>query len=173
MTHNVMPRRWQLAVVGVLASVLLVAPPLTSGAAASAKTASSGRAPAVGNTYGGITAQDWPVIVTMKANRRLIVRAVAAVDMSCTAGGTTVQPVHLVGIPVNKKGKFARSFGPQTVRNADGTTTDFSGRIAGALNRAKTRILSGQVRFKFVEHDAAGAVTDTCDSGIVRWTAAQ
>ncbi|HEX7187863.1 MAG TPA: hypothetical protein VF423_06540, partial [Actinomycetes bacterium] len=73
---------------------------------------------------------------------------------------------------VNRRGKFAFSFGPITERNADGTTTDIQGRIAGAFNDARTR-LTGVWRLTVVEHDVAGAVTDTCDSGLVNWKAKQ
>jgi hypothetical protein len=59
-----------------------------------------------------------------------------------------------------------------TNRNDDGTTTDFEGTISGSFNKARTKA-SGKWSFKATDHDAAGAVTDTCDSGSVSWSAKQ
>ena len=138
--------------------------------ARSVEVRTSSRAAAVGNTYGGLTSWGLPVVVDMKANRRQIVRAVAAIDLTCTSGGSATVPDRFTAVAVTKKGKFSRAEGPTTQRNDDGTTTDFQGSISGSLNRAKTRI-TGTWRFKATFHDGTGAVTDTCDSGSVRWTA--
>ena len=129
-------------------------------------------APAVGNTYGGLTSQHQPVIVDMKANRRQIVRAVAALRLTCTSGALFEDADPYTRVAVTKKGRFSSTFGPVTQRNDDGTTTDFQGHISGQLNHAKTQI-SGTWRFKQTDHDGTGAVTDTCDSGSVSWKAKQ
>jgi hypothetical protein len=73
---------------------------------------------------------------------------------------------------VGKTRKFGASFGPTTNRNSDGTTSDFEGSISGAFNKARTTV-SGKWSLKDVDHDASGAVTDTCDSGAVSWKAKQ
>jgi hypothetical protein len=73
---------------------------------------------------------------------------------------------------VSTKRKFGASFGPDTQRFDDGTSADFEGSISGALNRTRSRV-SGTWRVKVTEYNSAGAVTDTCDSGSVRWTAKQ
>ena len=57
-----------------------------------------------------------------------------------------------------------------TNRSDDGTTSDFEGSFSGAFNKARTKV-SGKWSFKATDHDAAGAVTDTCDSGSISWTA--
>jgi hypothetical protein len=59
-----------------------------------------------------------------------------------------------------------------TTRNDDGTTTDFEGSVSGAFNKARTKA-TGKWTFKATDHDATGAVTDTCDSGSVSWSAKQ
>ena len=59
-----------------------------------------------------------------------------------------------------------------TERNDDGTTIDLQGAVSGKFNRSMTSI-SGTWSFKATEHDATGAVTDTCDSGTINWTAKQ
>lgn len=129
-------------------------------------------APATGNTYGGLTSQNIPVVVEMTANRRKVVRAVAAVDLTCTSGSGFVIPDEYTRLPISRKGRFSVRFGPVTQRNDDGTTIDLEGRISGRLNSTRMRI-TGTWRFKATEHDGTGAVTDTCDSGAVSWNAKQ
>jgi hypothetical protein len=82
--------------------------------------------------------------------------------------GTTTAPNGTV----NNRRRFGGTFGPDTRRNADGTSTAFEGSMSGALNRARSRV-SGRWQLKLTVYDAAGAVTDTCESGSVRWTAKQ
>ena len=169
MDYRMLLRGWRVAVVGVVAVTLLISWPLSPGASAGVRTPS---ATAVGNTYGGLTSKAMPVFVDMTSTRRQVVRAVAAMVLTCTSGSSATIPDKYTKLPVTRAGKFRASFGPVTQRNDDGTTTDFSGRITGALNDSKTRI-TGVWRFVFVEHDVAGAVTDTCDSGLQTWRAKQ
>lgn len=75
-------------------------------------------------------------------------------------------------VRVSKKGKVSTAFGPLVNPNDDGTTTDFEGTVSGALNAPRTK-LSGKWQLKVTDHDALGAVTDTCDSGSVSWKAKQ
>jgi hypothetical protein len=174
MAHTVRLHGWRVAVVGALAGAFLVGSPLMSVATAQGAQvrASSRAAAAVGNTFGGLTSKSMPVIVEMKANRRQIVRAVAALELPCTSGASLTIPDIYESVAVTKKGKFSRTFGPVTQRNDDGTTFDIQGRMSGALNRAKTQI-SGAWTIKATEHDGTGAVTDTCDAGSVTWKAKQ
>ena len=81
------------------------------------------------------------------------------------------QPDHWVKFSV-KKGKFSATLGPETHRNDDGTTWDAEGAVAGRFNASKTTI-SGTWALKVTDHGAAGAVTDTCDSGSMNWKAKQ
>jgi hypothetical protein len=127
---------------------------------------------AVGNTFGGVTPQGQPLIVDMNSTRRKVVRAVVTLEVACTSGASFTFTDKYVDLPVTRAGRFRTSFGPVTERNADGTTTDYQGRIAGDLNDTKTRI-TGVWRIVYVNHDAAGTVTDTCDSGLVGWKAKQ
>jgi hypothetical protein len=127
---------------------------------------------AAGTVFGGTTAQDFPVVIETSKNGRKIVDATIAIHLTCTSGGTVTLPDGYRGLPVSKSRKFGASFGPMTSRNDDGTTTDFEGAISGSFNKARTKA-SGKWSFKATEHDAAGAVTDTCDSGSVSWTAKQ
>jgi hypothetical protein len=160
MDYRMLLRGWRVAVVGLVTVTLLISWPLSPGATAGVRTPS---ATAVGNTYGGLSAQGQPLFVDMNSTRRRVVRTVMTLELTCTSD---------TDMSVTRAGKFRLSFGPFTERNDDGTTTDFQGRIAGQLNDAKTRV-SGVWRVVLTDHDGAGAVTDTCDSGLVAWRAKQ
>jgi len=171
MTHRMMIQGWRVTTVGAVTGALLIGSPMIPAATAGAAGV---RAPsaATGNTYGGVTRQGLPLVVDMTANRRSIVRAVTVLEMTCTSGNSGAVTDRYPRMPVTKKGRFSYTFGPTTERNDDGTTTDFQGRFAGRLNAAKTTI-SGTWKYTVTEHDAAGAVTDTCTSGSVSWVAKQ
>jgi hypothetical protein len=44
--------------------------------------------------------------------------------------------------------------------------------MTGALNDAKTKIV-GTWRLIATDHDLTGAVSDTCDTGLLTWSARQ
>ena len=150
--------------VAVASSVALAALAVTGSALAATATPSG--------TYGGVTGQGFPVIVDVSKTGRQVVRAVVAVRLTCTAGGVATLPDSYQRLTVSKTGRFSSSFGPQTVRNPDGTTTDVQGSMSGAFNAARTKV-SGKWSFKLTDHDATGAVTDTCSLASVSWTAKQ
>ena len=128
-------------------------------------------AAAGGTVYGGVTAQDFPVVIETNKSGRKIVKATIAIRLTCTSGGTvTLSDGYRA--TVSKKRKFSVSFGPVTQRNDDGTTTDLEGSLSGSFNKARTTV-SGKWSYKGTEHAASGAVTDTCDSGSVSWKAKQ
>jgi hypothetical protein len=129
-------------------------------------------AAAAGTVYGGVSSQDFPVVIQTSRNGRRVTDAMIAIRATCTSGGFFVIPDGYRDLSVSKKRKFRASFGPTTQRNDDGTTTDFEGSISGSLNKARTKA-SGKWSFKATDHDAAGAVTDTCDSGSISWSARQ
>jgi hypothetical protein len=164
---------WACAITaGALLVVPLTAAATTEHGSSRATTAAGGLTITLGTVYGGVTAQGFPVVIETSTNGRKIVRATIAIRLSCTSGGAFTTPDRFAGMRVSKKRKFNASFGPTTNRNDDGTTTDGEGRISGAFNKSRTRA-SGKWSFKIIEHDAAGAITDTCDSGSISWTAKQ
>jgi len=154
------------------AATLLIGVPLAASASPHGATPHARSAAAAGAVYGGITPQSFPVVIELNKNRRQVVRAAIAIRLPCTAGGASVQADRYDKVPVSKNGKFSTSFGPVVNRNDDGTTTDFEGSASGKLNAAQTK-LSGKWQLKATVHAASGAVTDTCDSGSVSWTAKQ
>ena len=163
MTYRLKLRGWRIGVTAAAAGALLVGTPMLPTATA---------ATARGTTYGGLTSQGMPVFVDVTATKRQVTRVVAAVRMTCSAGGTWTVPDRFTKLPVSKRGKFRVVYGPVTQRNDDGTTTDFQGRATGALNDAKTKF-TGTWRLIATDHDATGAVTDTCDTGLLTWKAKQ
>ncbi len=125
-----------------------------------------------GTVYGGATGQDFPVVIETSKNGRKVTKAKIAIRLTCTSGSTLTLPDGYTGLTVNKRRRFGTSFGPTTNRNDDGTTMDVQGAISGALNKARTKA-SGTWSLKVTDHDMSGAVTDTCDSGNINWTAKQ
>jgi hypothetical protein len=168
---HVAPDASRLRRAGMLAIVVLASSPLAAAAAPEHGSAVA-RSAAPGVTYGGVTSQDFPVVVEVNKTKRKVVRATVAIRVTCTSGGTVTTPDTFVKLTISKTGKFASSFGPETQRNDDGTTTDFEGSISGAFNSRRTTV-SGKWSFKATDHDASGAITDTCDSGSVSWSAKQ
>lgn len=123
-----------------------------------------------GTVYGGATSQGLPIVIqTSKSGRK--VKALIAIRLKCTSGAIFTLPDGY-SMAVSKKGKFGGTFGPETNRNQDGTSTDFEGSLSGTFNKARTKV-SGKWSFKGTDRDMAGAVTDTCDSGSVSWAVKQ
>ena len=172
MTRTGIPRAAvRLGAIGAIAATVVVGVPL----AASASPHRSGPAARVAATsgvvYGGRTAQGWPVMIETSTNRSKVVQAVIGLRLTCTSGTFVSLPDRYLRLPVKKR-KFGFSFGPETRNNEDGTTSVTQGSISGALNKARSK-MSGKWQLTLTEHDAAGAVTDTCESGVISWSAKQ
>lgn len=171
MAQGMRRRAWRVVGTGVAVGALVVSWP--TGPSATAGTAGAGPrtlSAAVGNTFGGVSQQGNPVVVDMNSTRRKVVRIVGAIDLTCTSGASGTLTDKYVDVSVSRRGTFKVAYGPVTQRNDDGTTTDVQVRVTGVLNDTKTR-LSGTWRIILTDHDAAGALTDTCDSGLVSWKA--
>jgi hypothetical protein len=153
-------------------AAIAVAAPLAAAASDTGAARAAGAA-ARGVVYGGFTAQDWPVVVEVSKDRRRVVRTAIGLTLTCAPSGFTVRiGDEYRNLPLSKKGRFSESFGPERMTNPDGTSTEFQGSVTGTTNAKRTK-MSGTWQFTAVERDAAGAVTDTCDSGKAAWTAKQ
>jgi hypothetical protein len=146
--------------------IAIVAGGIAIGAPFSAAAATRGVA------YGGLTEQGWPIAFEVNKKQTKIRWAGVGLRLDCTSGQFTNQHDGYVGSRVTKKGRFGASFGPETERNDDGTSLVVSSSYHGAFNKARTAA-HGTWRAKLVFRDAAGATTDTCDSGSVAWAARQ
>jgi hypothetical protein len=173
--HQMLPPKRGIAAhawVGVVAVAALVAWPLGATASPGNVGPRAWTASAAGVVYGGLTqgTDRFPVVIEVSKSRKQIVRATAAIRLRCSSGGSFTIPDSFDKLKVSKKGKFGVSYGPETFRNDDGTTDDVEGSISGAFNAARTKV-SGKWQSKLTHHDATGAVVDTCDSGVVSWSA--
>jgi hypothetical protein len=144
---------------------------------AAATTYGHARAPgqgavAAGVVYGGLTSQRHPIVLEVSRNGREVVRAAIAIRLQCTSGGGATVPDGYTRLTLTAGGRFRASFGPNVTRNDDGTTTDWEGSVRGAFNASRTRA-SGTWQLQATDRDAAGAVTDTCNSGSIAWRAKQ
>jgi hypothetical protein len=138
---------------GVVVAALIAAP--------------AGAAPS-GVVYGGETPQQWPVVVQISKDRRSVVKLVIALTLKCGNGAPLVNHDRYTKLRVSASGRFSNSYGPVTTDNGDGTTTDYRGSVSGRVTRTK---ITGTSRLSGAFYDSAGKLTDTCDSGTVRWTA--
>ena len=164
--------RW-LRRAGVLAVVMLVCTPFIAAAKPRHDpTPARSSAAAAGAVYGGVTPQEYGLMVEVNRSGRRIVRMATGLALDCTSGQDISVPDGWTKIPVSKGGKFSASFGPVTQPDDDGTSVELEGSVAGKFDKSRTSV-AGTWTFKVIFHDAAGAVRDTCDSGTVNWRAKQ
>ena len=159
-----------LASVGVAAGIAL-AVPLAAPASTHNGTAVAGEA-VPGVVLGGTNSQGWPVVLEVSKSGRLVAKAISGLRLNCTSGSFVNLFDRYGQLTIKKNRKFSFAFDPTTDRNDDGTTTEFVGSISGSFNKARTKA-SGRWQLKATERDAAGTVTDTCDSGSVSWSVKQ
>jgi hypothetical protein len=110
------------------------------------------------------------VVVEINKSGKQVVQASIGLNLNCTSGGLLPLPDGYMKLKISKKGKFGSKFGPDTFDNPDGTKTAFESSMSGKVNKARTKA-SGKWQIKVTDYDAAGTVTDTCDSGSVSWKA--
>ncbi len=123
-----------------------------------------------GHVLGGVTAQGWPIVIELNRTGRQIGQALVGMDLKCTSGDQDSFPYSFRRVSITKQGRFRYSFTPQTQRLPDGTTEDYAGGISGQLNRTGTTA-SGRWQFKETFYDNTGALSDTCESSNVGWSA--
>ena len=169
--RKIQPLQIAAALAVATSLIMVTAPAASANTFVQTHAASRDVTVTLGASYGGVTSQEFPVVIDVNRRRTRVVRAVIAIRTSCTAGGTITTPDGYIRMVI-RRGRFSASFGPSTQRNPDGTTTDFEGTISGTVNSSRTKV-SGTWSFKGTDRDASGAVTDTCDSGRVSWSARQ
>ena len=125
-----------------------------------------------GVVFGGRTAQRWPVVIEVSHDLRQVVRADVGMRLTCTANTFTSDSDSYVQVPLSMTGRFSARFSGQDVDFGNGHKAVYSGSMKGKLN-ARLTSGTGTWSLKYVEHDATGAVVDTCDSGVVTWKVKQ
>ncbi|HTN24333.1 MAG TPA: hypothetical protein VL120_10130 [Solirubrobacteraceae bacterium] len=134
--------------------------------AAATKTASAG------HVYGGVTPQNWPIVVDLDKTQTKVARIVIGLDMTCTSNENFGTTDGFTDVKINSKNRFKATFGPQKI-DAAGTPAQIEGAITGRRSKDR-RSIKGTWNYKVTFFDAAGTtVTDTCDSGLVSWKAEQ
>ena len=153
-----------------------------SGAQAAAKgapkkkaTAPKGTAakdPAGAAVYGGVTPQNWPIVVELDRDAGKVKRIVTGLDMTCSSKENFGTTDGFTDVKLNSKNRFKATYGPQRI-DAAGTPADIEGAITGRLTKDRSA-MKGTWVYKVTFYDAAGTtVTDTCESGLVSWKAKQ
>ena len=121
-------------------------------------------------TYGGFTAQNWPISIEVSSDRREVVRTGIGFDITCTSGSTRLDLDRYRNLVLHRNGRFSASYSNSRTDFPDGTYVVYGGSVAGRLNRARTSI-SGTATLHYTQHDASGAVVNSCDSGRVKYRA--
>jgi hypothetical protein len=125
-----------------------------------------------GHVYGGITPQNWPIVVDLDKTRTKVTRIVIGLDMTCTSNENFGTTDGFKNVKINSKDRFKATFGPQRI-DAAGTPAEIQGSITGRRSADRTTI-KGTWNYNVTFFDAAGTtVTDTCESGLVSWKAEQ
>jgi hypothetical protein len=135
--------------------------------AAPAMAAKSG-----GTGYAGFTSTGAPIAIQVSHDGKQITRAGMELSLKCTSGAEVPFPDLYRRVRVSKSGAFKSSFANQPLDLGNGQTAVFSGSLSGKFNRARTKV-SGIWHLHFDAKDAAGTVTDQCDSGNTRFSAIQ
>jgi hypothetical protein len=117
-------------------------------------------------TLGGLTSKGWPVYIQLSANGKQVVRAVAAIETPCSKGSSLFAPDKWTRVPI-RHGLFRTAF--RDSFTDQGQQVDFADVFTGKVNRKRT-VVSGTWSVKLTIHEADGSV-DTCDSGVLRYTA--
>jgi hypothetical protein len=137
------------------------------------RSAPAAKTPApAGVVFGGRTAQGWPIAIEVSKDARQVVREDVGLRLQCTSGTFTNQTDAYAKLPLSTTGRFTASFAQNAVDVGNGHKADFSGSMKGKLNARRTSG-TGTWSMKLIEHDATGAVVDTCDSGVVTWKVKQ
>jgi hypothetical protein len=145
---------------------------LVAAGAVAAGPAAAATSPSAGHVYGGITPQNWPIVLNLDKAAKRVTRIVIGLDMTCTSNENFGTTDGFTDVAINSKSRFKAKFGPQRI-DAAGTPADIQGAITGRRSKDR-RSFKGTWNYKVTFYDAAGTtVTDTCDSGLVSWKAEQ
>ncbi len=156
---------------GTLSAVVKIVDKATGADITSCQTGkqrwAASRAPGV--VYGGVTSQDQPVVVRLNAQRKRVNDVITTWVAPCTPSeGFFRIPDHFVNFAVKSTGRFGNPFSADFPMDAGGKRHyDYS--ITGRVTKKAAK---GTLQVKISETDAAGATTDSCDSGGVTWSAA-
>ena len=145
---------------------------VAAGAVAAGPAAAATKPASTGHVYGGVTPQNWPVVIDVDKTATKVTRIVIGLDMTCTSNDNFGTTDGFTDVKINSKSRFKASFGPQRI-DAAGVPADIQGAITGRRSKDR-KTMKGTWNYKVTFYDAAGTtVVDTCDSGLVSWKAEQ
>ena len=125
-----------------------------------------------GAVYGGVTPQNWPLVVELDKAAGKVKRIVTGLDMTCASKENFGTTDGFTDVKLNSKNRFKATYGPQRI-DAAGTPADIEGSVTGRLTKDRSAV-KGTWTYKVTFYDAGGStVTDTCESGLVSWKARQ
>jgi hypothetical protein len=139
------------------------------GGAAAVAVVASVPAVAEAATYGGFSAQNWPISVEVSRDRREVKRVGMGFELNCTSG-IRVDLDRYSDIVLHRNGRFSATYSNSRNNLPNGNYYIYGGNVSGRLNRSHTGI-SGTMNLHYTAYDAANAVIDNCDSGEVKWKA--
>jgi hypothetical protein len=135
------------------------------------EAAARAKAPS-GFVLGGITPAGWPVVVATNRAATRVDQVVIGLDMTCTSGDSFGMSDGFQKLKLSRRGRFSTSLGPARI-DAGGFPADVESKVIGRFDAGRAS-MHGIWSLKITIYEAAGtAVTDTCESGLVRWTAVQ
>jgi hypothetical protein len=118
-----------------------------------------------GRVYGGSSSQEEPVVVRLDTKRKRVSEILAGWESSsCTPDGFMRFGERFTDFPLHAGG-FSDSF-EQTFPLDAGGKMQFAYSLAGKVTRKSVK---GTLHVGVTGTDAAGATTNTCDSGNVTW----
>lgn len=151
-----------------------------AGPIAAAQGAASKSKVTQGVVYGAVSSQGYPVVIKLSKTGRQVVRATIGIDLKCQIPPDITLPDDVKRISVNAAGRFSAVQAPERITTPPDPTTgavvtlEVSARITGQVNKARTRI-RGTWQRKVVIYNPADptgvAILDTCDSGVLKFTA--
>jgi hypothetical protein len=133
-------------------------------------TADMSRARVSTLVLGGVTSQDWPVVIEMSRNGKTVTRAVAGINAS-TEEYMLLLPDWYKSLRV-KRGRFGMDWIAPQVDFGNGYSADCSGSIRGKFSADRGKV-SGTWTYRAVVKDPAGTVVATHDTGTLTWSARQ
>jgi hypothetical protein len=149
------------------AAVALMLSPVGAEVALASAPVEAGNARLVGLPFGGLLSNRWPVLFQVSRDGRQIVRAVGAIELRCSQGGSFTEPDRWSNVPLTRRGTFRARYRDTFQDGGDRVEVEDS--LRGTVNSARTRI-TGTWRNRMRVRMADGTA-DTCDSGRLRFIA--
>jgi hypothetical protein len=122
---------------------------------------------APGRVYAGLTSSGEPLVIERSRDRRRVSVVWMAWTAPCASGGAFEVGEGLTNFTLARSGHFGSSWNDET-KQADGGSTVLAYALDGTLGASRA---FGTFAVKVTQTDGGGAVTESCESTMVHWTA--